>query len=344
VILERGRGISAGRVVAVNQGSGRTRWSRPLPSRAESSPLVIGDTLYFGSENGTVYALRTSDGSVKWTYHASGAVKGGLAMDYRGRLFFGDYAGKVYSLNSANGHQLWKVSTNGAHHGLSSGQFYATAAVAYGRVYLGNTDGFMYSYASSTGKLAWRIHTGGYVYGSAAVAQVPGGQPTVYFGSYDRRFYALDARSGATRWVRNAHGRVSGGAVVIGDTVWFSTLERQTRALGARTGNVVFKINRGQFNPVVSDGERIYLVGSGSITALEPRHAQPAVATAKKKKAQRKKKKARARLRHQKRRLAHTAVVCFKRNGKTHCRHRKPYVCFKSGGHTKCHALRRKQR
>ena len=175
---------------------------------------------------------------------------------------------------------------------------------------------------------------------------MPGGQPTVYFGSYDRRFYALDARSGATRWVRNAHGRVSGGAVVIGDTVWFSTLERQTRALGARTGNQIFKINRGQFNPVVSDGERIYLVGSGSITALEPRHAQPAVATAKtkKKKAQHKKKKARAKLRHQKRRLAHTAVVCFKRNGKTHCRHRKPYVCFKSGGHTKCHAVRRKQR
>src|SRR4051794_2310652 len=346
VVLERGRGINAGRVVAVNQGSGRTRWSRALPSRAESSPLVIGNTLYFGSENGTVYALRTSDGAVKWTYHADGAVKGGLAMDYRGRLFFGDYAGKIYSLNSAKGHQLWKVSTSGAHHGLSSGQFYATAAVAYGRVYLGNTDGFMYSYASSTGKLAWRIHTGGYVYGSAAVAEVPGGQPTVYFGSYDHNFYALDARSGARRWVRDAGGRVSGGAVVIGDTVWFSTLEGSTRALGARTGNLLFKIHRGMFNPVVSDGQRIYLVGRSSITALEPRHKQPAVATPKKQKKRHHKKarKAKAKLRHQKRRLAHTAVVCFKRNGKTHCRHRKPYVCFKSGGHTKCHAVRRKQR
>ena len=113
---------------------------------------------------------------------------------------------------------------------------------------------------------------------------------------------------------------------------------------GPEPATLIFKINRGQFNPVVSDGERIYLVGSGSITALEPRHAQPAVATAKKKKKAQHKKKARAKLRHQKRRLAHTAVVCFKRNGKTHCRHRKPYVCFKSGGHTKCHAVRRKQR
>ena len=43
VILERGRGIRAGRVVAVNVGSGRTRWSHKLPSRAESSPLVVGE-------------------------------------------------------------------------------------------------------------------------------------------------------------------------------------------------------------------------------------------------------------------------------------------------------------
>jgi hypothetical protein len=230
------------------------------------------------------------------------------------------------------------VSTSGAHHGLSSGQFYATPAVAYGRVYLGNTDGFVYSYASSSGKLAWRTHTGGYVYGSAAVADVPGGRPTVYVGSYDRRFYALDARSGRKLWVRDAGGRVSGGAVVIGDTVWFSTLEQQTRALGARTGNLLFKIRRGQFNPVVSDGQRIYLVGHSSITALEPKSKQPA---AKKK---HHKKKHKRRLRHQKKKLAHSAVVCFKRNGKNHCRRRRPYVCFKSHGHTKCHAVRRRHR
>jgi outer membrane protein assembly factor BamB len=298
VILERGRGVAAGRVVAVNVGSGRTQWSHKLGSRAESSPLVDHGTLYFGTENGMVYALRASDGSVKWRYRASGAVKGGIAMDGRGRLFFGDYSGHLYSLRASDGHQLWRVGTSGAHYGLASGQFYATAAVAYGRVYIGNTDGFMYSFASSSGKLAWRVHTGGYVYGSAAVAQVPGGRPTVYVGSYDRRFYAFDARSGRKLWVRNAHGRVSGGAVVIGDTVWFSTLEQQTRALGARTGNLLFKINRGQFNPVVSDGERIYLVGHSSITALEPRDAQPAV----KKHQRRKHKRHTKRRRHKRKR------------------------------------------
>jgi PQQ enzyme repeat len=195
------------------------------------------------------------------------------------------------------------------------------------------------------------VHTGGYVYGSAAVAQVPGGRPTVYVGSYDGHFYALDARSGKRIWVANAHGRVSGGAVVIGDTVWFSVLEKQTRALGARTGQLLFKINRGQFNPVVSDGERIYLVGHASLTALEPKRKQPAVKKkhkrkqhAAKKAHKRKQQRKRARLRHQRHHLPRSAVVCFKRGGKTHCRHRKPYRCYKSHGHTKCHAIRRKHK
>ena len=48
--------------------NGHTLWSRKLPSRAESSPLLDHGRLYFGTEDGTVYALKASDGSVRWTY------------------------------------------------------------------------------------------------------------------------------------------------------------------------------------------------------------------------------------------------------------------------------------
>ncbi len=272
VLLERSASVHAGRVVALNARSGRVRWSRPLASRAESSPLLDHGTLYFGSENGTVYALRARNGATRWRYQAAGAVKGGLAEDNKRRLFFGDYAGKVYSLRASDGHERWTVSTSGGRFGRS-GQFYATASLGFGRVYLGNTDGFVYSFAATSGRLAWRIHTGGYVYGSAAVALLPGDKPTVFVGSYDRSFYALDARSGAKRWVRDAGGRVSGGSVLLGGIVWFSTLERQTRALSARTGRLLYTANKGQFNPVVSDGRRIYLVGSSTLSALQPRGA-----------------------------------------------------------------------
>ena len=65
--------------------------------------------LYFGSEDGTVYALDAANGDIVWTYKAGGAVKGAIALDGDGRLFFGDYAGSVTAIRRADGKRLWKT-------------------------------------------------------------------------------------------------------------------------------------------------------------------------------------------------------------------------------------------
>jgi outer membrane protein assembly factor BamB len=271
-LLARSPG-QAGRVAALRARDGRVLWSRPLPSRSESSPLLDSGRLYFGTEDGTVYALRASDGATRWRFRAQGAVKGGLALTDR-RLYFGDYAGRVYAVRQADGRPVWQVGTNGARLGLTSGRFYATAAVAYGRVYLGNTDGFVYSFAARDGRLAWRHQTGGYVYASPAVAQVRGGRPTVYIGSYDGTFYALDARSGSVRWRHREGGSISGAATVVGDVVYFSnTRLRTTTGLGARTGKMLMRRRDGAYNPVVSDTRMIFFTGKKKLYGLRPRSA-----------------------------------------------------------------------
>lgn len=269
VVLERTRGSTGGRVVAVTAKNGRTIWSRKLPSRAESSPLLHRGALYFGTENGTVYSLSARSGKVRWRYRADGAVKGALALD-SGKLFFGDYAGKVQAIRLSNGRKVWKVKTKGRRLGLGSGNFYSSAAVSYGRVYIGSTNGSVYSFSSADGKLAWRKNTGGFVYASPAVGRPPGGRPTVYIGSYDGRFYALDARSGRTRWSRSLGTKISGAATLVGDLVFVSDLaKRTTWALGANAGATAWKTRRGAFNPVISDGRRIYLAGFTSLFALD---------------------------------------------------------------------------
>src|SRR5215216_5180470 len=273
VLLQRtlkGRDSGVGRVVALDGRSGKIRWSRGLASRSESSPLVADGRLYFGSENGTVYAMDADSGRVRWRYHAAGAVKAGLALA-DGRLYFGDYGGRVYAIRQDSGRQVWRSSTHGARFGLGSGNFYSTPAAAYGRVYLGNTDGRVYSFSAASGRLAWSKSTGGYVYASPAVAQVPGGRPLVYVGSYSGRFYALDARSGAVRWSRGGNGRISGGATVIGDIVYYADLgNKRTIGLSARSGRKLFEHERGSYNPVVSDGETIFLAGYHALYALQP--------------------------------------------------------------------------
>jgi outer membrane protein assembly factor BamB len=249
VLLKRSRYSDAGRVVAVAAKSGRTRWSRRLPSRAESSPLIDRNRLFLGTEDGTVYSLRASDGDVRWKAKAAGAVKGALALD---------------------GRKVWETSPSSGPLGLGDGNFYSSAAVEYGRVYIGSTNGYVYSFSSTDGKLAWRKRTGGYVYASPAVGQVRGGRPTVYIGSYDGRLYALDARTGRPRWVRSLGRKISGSATIIGSLVFVSDLdERTTWALGARTGQTVWKTHRGGFNPAISDGRRIYFTGYSSLFALD---------------------------------------------------------------------------
>ncbi len=270
-LLRRDRRSRGGRVVALNARTGAVRWSLDLASRSESSPLLDRDRLYLGSENGTVYALRARTGDVRWRHRAPGAVKGALALE-GGVLYFGAYGGTVTALRRADGGVVWRKGTSGGTLGLRAGNFYASAAVAYGRVYLGNTDGNVYSFSARDGDLAWRKRTGDYVYASAAVGTPPDGRPSVFVGSYDGSFYALDARSGRVRWQRRLGTKISGAATLVGDLVFVSDLGRKaTWALGASTGQAVWRTNRGAFNAVISDGRRVYFNGYSSLFGLDPR-------------------------------------------------------------------------
>jgi outer membrane protein assembly factor BamB len=266
--------LEPGKIVALRARNGRLIWRKRLPSRTESSPLVRRGRVYFGSEDGTVYCLRARDGKEIWRYHAEGAVKAGLAYS-KGLLYFGDYAGEVTAIRARNGKEVWNVDSEGRSFGRS-GNFYSTPAAAFGRIYLGNTDGFVYSFVARSGRLAWRTSTGAFVYAAPAVARVPRFKPAVFIGSYDGNFYALDARSGRKLWTHHAGGKISGAATVVGDVVYYSNLGKEnTAALNARTGKKVWDFHAGAFNPVISDGRRIYLTGYSSQYAFEPQRREP---------------------------------------------------------------------
>jgi outer membrane protein assembly factor BamB len=266
--------LSPGKVMAVNTARGHAGdviWSRDLPARTESSPVLFRGTVYFGDEGGTIYALDADTGKTRWTYQASGSVKSALALK-DGRLYFGDYAGKLYCLRARDGHLIWEAKTQGARFGFASGRFYGNPVVAYGRVFIGNVDSYIYSFSAATGELAWRTKTNGYVYASPTVGAAPGDKPTVYIGSYDGSFYALDARSGAIRWTYSTGGSISGGSTLLGDTIWFADRTiRRSYALKAATGKKVFEYKRGGYATVITDKKLLYLVGYGEMFAFEPR-------------------------------------------------------------------------
>jgi outer membrane protein assembly factor BamB len=268
-----------GHIVKLNAQTGKIIWKRPLPGRAESSPQVLGRTVYFGCENGYLYALSTGKGNIRWATALGGSIKSAPAFR-DGVLYVGDYGGYMNAVDAGSGKLIWQAGSLGPGFG-GTGEFYSTPAVAFGRVYAGNNDGRVYSYDQQDGALAWTHSTGGYVYSGPTVAQTAHTPPTVYIGSFDGNIYALNAKDGETRWSRSAGGQVVGSLSAVGNIVYvaqFST--KATNGFDMKTGKQVFHYKTGTYTPVISDGHRIYLTGYSSINALEPIRPKTRVAPA----------------------------------------------------------------
>jgi outer membrane protein assembly factor BamB len=251
-----------GRLIAFAAGSGQVRWQKTI-GPSESSPLLVGDTLYVGDWTGRMWAVDAKSGRTKWVHRVGGAIKGAAALSGN-RLYFGAYDGHVYCLSARTGRVIWRGSGQGSF--FRSSRFYATPALAYGRVYIGSTDGKMYSFGATTGRRIWSHSTGGYVYASPAVWN-----QRVFVGSYSHRFYAFDAATGDVKWTFTANGQISGSPTVIGDVVYFATLKRRTYALSARTGRQLWTFGDGKYSPAVAVKDQLFLTGYGKIYGMVER-------------------------------------------------------------------------
>jgi len=258
-----------GNLAAGDAKTGKKLWVRHLNGHLESSPLAVDGTLYLGTDTTNVVALRASDGKTRWSFNAPGAIKASPSYD-DGNVFVADYESSMFALDAKTGKPVWRTNTSKVPP-YGQGGFFSSPAIGFGRVYAARDDGTVYAFDEKTGKVDWSFDAGGYVYGSPAVAQVPGTPPSVYIGAENGRFFALDASTGKPRWHYDVGGPIPGTATVIGGTVYTSSFKTQeTTGLDARTGKRIFHIKQAGYTPMVSDGKRLYLVGYYDLIGLEP--------------------------------------------------------------------------
>jgi outer membrane protein assembly factor BamB len=258
-----------GYLVAANAETGVEDWARQLHAHLESSPVAVDGMLFLGTDTTDVVAVRADDGKVAWRFNSPAAIKASPSF-HRGRLFVADYQSSVFALDAKTGRPLWRTNTSRVPP-YGEGGFFSSPAVAFGRVFAARDDGTVYAFDEKTGKVDWHFDTGGAVYGSPAVARVPGTPPTVYIGSEDGRFFALDARTGRVRWHYDVGGPIPGTATVIGHTVYTSSFKTQnTVGLDVRTHRKTFQVHQAGYTPVVSDGKRLYLIGYFDLIGLQP--------------------------------------------------------------------------
>lgn len=258
-----------------------------------ASPAVAGGRVYFGSFDGTFYALDAASGALAWKFatqgerrytarHIHGALPAGESMPdpfdvflsspavVDGVVYFGGGDGNVYALDAADGTPRWRFATGDVVH--------ASPTVVDGTVYVGSWDSCFYALDARTGAQRWRLKTGEDhrihnqvgIQSSAVVAN-----GVVYFGCRDSKLYAVDAASGLLRFAYDNRGSwVIGTPLVADGRVYFGTSDSGVlHSLDARSGAPAWKRSRNKwpmFSSPVLAGDRLYVgTHEGRLLAIE---------------------------------------------------------------------------
>ncbi len=133
-------------------------------------------------------------------------------------------------------------------------------------------DGYVQAY-SSEGKELWYWRGKGPYLGPAGI-----GDGLVFVAGLDGKIHAFDAARGDVKWTYTYREEFGSQPLVVGDLVYFVTLQGTVLALEARTGNWKWHFRRepsGRFtivgvgNPAVVDGVLYQGFSDGSVVALE---------------------------------------------------------------------------
>jgi outer membrane protein assembly factor BamB len=150
-----------GRVFGYGLTDGERRWiyDRGLPSltlRGNSPPLIAEGAVFLGYDNGTVAALRLSDGVQQWEQTIAvgeGRTEIDRMVDVDGEIvvdstevFAAAYNGQLLAVALQGGRQLWnrEMST------------YSGLALAPGKILVSDVDGTVWALDRSTGAALWK--------------------------------------------------------------------------------------------------------------------------------------------------------------------------------------------
>ena len=241
-------GEDYGRVYAVGaEGFDNPIWQFPEPG-LNSVGVIFGgvtysqtsNTVYFGSDDGKLYALDANTGESKLGtggvfFPAEGPIWGAPLVK-GGVVYFGTMDGRLYGV-SENGGKTLEFRAGGA--------IAATPIVEEGVAYVGSFDKSMYAVPINGGLNAretWKYSTNSWIWADALFGEARG-QDIVFISSLDGSVHAVDAASGSLLWAEPfiASEGIRGTPALVsksGSGGQFSSLADKVLVVGSRDGRV----------------------------------------------------------------------------------------------------------
>lgn len=151
-----------GTVIALNEKTGSKLWSYEhnvpaLSIRGAGTPLVIGDNLISGDDNGKLMALRLADGKMLW--ETSVVIPKGRSeierlvdldvdpIEVAGTIYIASYRGGIAAVSATDGEVLWRNEAISSSSGLSND---------WRNLYLADAESHVWQIEQRTGAPLWQ--------------------------------------------------------------------------------------------------------------------------------------------------------------------------------------------
>jgi outer membrane protein assembly factor BamB len=173
--------------------SASVKWSFTRShSNLDFSPIVVGGVMYVGFDDGWLYALNATSGTIKWSALPSGQGKEFLAPPtvVNDIVYISTKDGMLYALNAVSGATRWSVKIV---------PFLVSPLVVNGLVYVGRGfGGFdLTALDALSGKEKWTFHK---KLKGSSISAPPTVENGIVYADLNDTLYALDASSGKELW------------------------------------------------------------------------------------------------------------------------------------------------
>lgn len=221
------------------------RWKFTTGGAVVSSPSVVDDKVYVGSNDKNLYCLDALTGRLVWNFTTGFRIKSSPAVA-NGKVYVGPDDGYVYCLDAENGNLLWNSSAGGyiPAHFDAVARLSSSPLVVEDKVYVGSLDTNLYCFDANHGNVLWTHKTAGYITSSPAFAD-----NAVYIISQEPAsgaLYKLYANNGSVIWklplpyqLTAERGTDMHASPVIADGMVFASSNKVERyGINATTGEI----------------------------------------------------------------------------------------------------------
>lgn len=185
-------GHSNGSLYAVDTATGSVRWSHDMGDILCAEPVWHDGKVIYVSPSGLFTALDAATGKVVWTLQAKGAVVGDPVV-VGDMLYCGFGVGYLAKIDASTGTLVWSARTG-------TMQMQCLPAVGEGKVVVSTWENDVRCYDDKNGKQLWRWDSGDDSFDFAPGLIFPQIVGDRVFVSINKKIQVLDAKKGKPLW------------------------------------------------------------------------------------------------------------------------------------------------